>query len=69
MDCGVLLCEYAEREKRAHTVENRVNRHRLIFVLFQFLKLFPNIISCALLHCHGHAQRPVMVLAIDVVQI
>jgi len=68
MDCGFLLCECAERGK-AHTVKNRVNRHRLIFVLFQFLKLFPNIISCALLHCHGHAQRPVMVLAIDVVQI
>ncbi len=69
MECGVLLCGYAESKKKAHTVKNRVNRHRLIFILLQFLKFLPNIISCALLHRHGHAQRSIMVFAIDVVQI
>ncbi len=69
MDFDVLLCGHAESKKKAHTVKDRVNRHRLIFVLLQLLEFFPDIISCALLHCHRHAQRSIMVLAIYVVQI
>lgn len=64
---AAIQAEWACSNAEGGTVQDTVHRGRVIFCLFQLIKLLSNVVSCTLLHDHGHAQSSIVVLAVDVI--
>lgn len=49
------------------TIKNTVYWGRVVLGLLQLLKLFSDLVCCALLNDHGHSKCSIVILAIDVI--